>query len=437
MNVINTPLLQDYVTAAAALPGAGDKRITALRADAAASYRSVGLPNPKIEAWKYTRLKDLEALPFSRAEASALVPDTVEGSGLAALSARIVLVDGRFVPELSVLPTQAGVSVASLRSCLEAGEAAVVAILDRDVDFSQAPLAALASAYLDDGAVLKVEDGVSVSKPIEVVAFSSTDPATPRIAFPRLVVSLGKGAELTLVESFSGPALGVYAVDAVTDIAMAEGAKLKHYVLQAEGRDATHVSTGRCDLPKDARYEGFILQLGGKVSRHEMRLRMLGEGSDAKLNGAYAAKGDAICDTTTQVDHIAAETTTDQVFKGILDGKSKGIYQGKVHVFRDAQRIIGNQMHNALLLSRAAEVDCKPELEIYADDVKCSHGATCGELSDEQVFYLRSRGVDAVTARAMLLEAFLGETFAMISDEAVSAAFAAKASAWLDERERA
>lgn len=437
MNVINTPLLQDHAAVAAALPGAADTRIAALRDDAAASYRGVGMPHPKIEAWKYTRLKDLEALPFSRAAGVGLVPDTVGGAGLAALSARIVLVDGRFVPELSVLPTVAGVSVASLSSCLEAGEAAVVAILDRDVDFSQAPLAALATAYLDDGAVIKVADGVSVPKPIEVVAISTADPATPRIAFPRLAVSLGAGAELTLVESFSGPALGVYAVDAVTDIAMGEGAKLKHYVLQTEGRDATHVSAGRCDVPKDARYEGFILQLGGKVSRHEMRLRMIGEGSDARLNGAYAAKGDAICDTTTQVDHVAAETTTDQVFKGILDGKSKGIYQGKVHVFRDAQRIIGNQMHNALLLSRAAEVDCKPELEIYADDVKCSHGATCGELSDEQVFYLQSRGVDVATARAMLLQAFLGETFAMISDEAVSAAFATKASIWLDERERA
>ncbi len=437
MNVINTPLLQDYVATAAALPGAGDKRITALRADAAASYRGVGLPHPKIEAWKYTRLKDLETLPFSRASGADTALDTIEGAGLRDLAARIVLVDGRFVPELSVLPIQAGVSVASLRGCLEAGEEAVVAVLDRDVDFYQAPHAALASAYLEDGAVLKVDAGVSVPHPIEVVAISAADPTTPRIAFPRLVVSLGAGAELTLVESFSGPALGVYAVDAVTDIAMGEGAKLKHYVLQAEGRDATHVSTGRCDLPKDARYEGFILQLGGKVSRHEMRLRMLGEGSDARLNGAYAAKGEAICDTTTQVDHVAAETTTDQVFKGILDGKSKGVYQGKVHVFRDAQRIVGNQMHNALLLSRAAEVDCKPELEIYADDVKCSHGATCGELSEEQIFYLRSRGVDAVSARAMLLQAFLGETFEMISDEAVSAAFAAKASAWLDERERA
>jgi Fe-S cluster assembly protein SufD len=437
MNVIHTPLLQDYAATAATLPGAGDARITALRANGATNYRSVGLPHPKIEAWKYTRLKDLEALPFSRAGGLGSAPDTVAGAGLAEVAARIVLVDGRFVPELSVLPIAAGVSVASLRSCLEAGEDVVVQTLDRDVDFAQAPLAALASAYLEDGAVLKVADGVSVALPIEVVAMSTANPATPTIAFPRLVVSLGEGAELTLVESFSGPALGVYAVDAVTDIAMGKGAKLKHYVLQHEGRDATHVSTGRCDLPEAATYEGFILQLGGKVARHEMRLRMIGEGSEARLNGAYAAKGDAICDTTTQVDHIAAETTTDQVFKGILDGKSKGIYQGKVHVFRDAQRIVGNQMHNALLLSRAAEVDCKPELEIYADDVKCSHGATCGELSEEQVFYLQSRGVDVVTARAMLLQAFLGETFEMISEASVSQAFAAKANAWLDERERA
>lgn len=437
MNVIQTPFLQDYAATAAALPGAADARIAGLREGGAASYRGVGLPHAKIEAWKYTRLRDLEVLPFSRAEAPETVPGSIPGAGLEAVSARVVLVNGRFVPELSALPTEAGVSVASLRACLEAGEDAVIRTLDRDVDFSQAPLAALATAFLDDGAVIRVEPGVSVAKPIEVIAVSTVDPATPRIAFPRLVVSLGEGAELTLVESFGGPAQGVYAVSAVTDIAMGERAGLKHYVLQNEGKQATHVSAGRCDLPADATYEGFILQLGGKTARHEMRLRMIGSGSDAKLNGAYAARGDTVCDTTTEINHIAADTTTDQVFKGILDDRAKGIYQGKVHVFRDAQRIVGNQMHNALLLSRSAEVDCKPELEIYADDVKCSHGATCGEISAEQLFYLRSRGVDEGTARALLLEAFLSETFEMISDEAVSAAFAAKTVAWLAERETA
>lgn len=436
MNLIQTPLLQDYAAAAAALPGAGDPRVAGLREAGAADFRRQGLPHAKVEAWRYTRLKDLETLPFGRTGAASDAAPEISGAGLAEVAARVVLVDGRFSSELSTLPEVAGLSVRSLKACLEAGDAAVIAALDAGVSFEQAPLAALASAYLEDGAVVAVEAGAAVALPVEIVAVATAS-AAPRIVFPRVVALVGEKAELTLVESYSGPARGAYAVDAVTDIVLGAGATLRHFVYQGEGAEATHVSAGRCDVPADARYEGFILQLGGKTARREMRLRMVGPGGDAHLNGAYAAKGDGVCDTTTEVQHIAAETTTDQVFKGVLDDRAKGIYQGKVHVHRDAQRIVGNQLHNGLLLSRAAEVDCKPELEIYADDVKCSHGATCGELSDEQVFYLCSRGVDPASARALLLHAFLAEAVDMISIESVREAFTAKVDAWLAERETA
>lgn len=435
MNVIQTPLLQDYAATAAALPGAGDPRVAKLRETGAADYRRQGLPHAKVEAWRYTRLKDLETLPFGRFAAGDAA-DAVPGAGLAEVAARVALVDGRFAAAQSTLPTVPGLTVRSLKDCLEAGDAAVIAALDREVSFEQAPLAALASAYLEDGAVIAVEAGAEIALPVEV-ASAITQAGAPRIAFPRIVVLLGDKASLTLVESYSGPAHGAYAVDAVTEIVLGEGANLRHFVVQGEGAEATHVSAGRCDVPADARYEGFILQLGGKTCRREMRLRMIGERGEARLNGAYAAKDDGICDTTTEIQHIACETFTDQVFKGVLDDRARGIYQGKVHVHRDAQRIVGNQLHNGLLLSRNAEVDCKPELEIYADDVKCSHGATCGELSEEQVFYLCSRGIDPATARALLLQAFLGEAFEMISVESVREAFAAKAEKWLAERETA
>jgi Fe-S cluster assembly protein SufD len=434
MNPDESILLQGHDAAAAALPGARHAAVAARRAGAADRFRRQGLPHAKVEAWKYTRLKDLEALPFVRAEGtrSARAPDT----GLGALAARIVLVDGRFDATLSVLPAVAGLTVRPLRDCLEAGDAAVLGLLDRELDFAQAPLAALAGAWLEDGAVISVAPGVAVDLPVEVVSVASAADA-PRIAFPRLAVSLEAGASLTLVESFYGPAAGAYAVDAATDIAVGEGASLNHYVLQAEGAGATHVSAARCDVAAKARYEGFVLQLGGHVARHEARLRMLGEGGEARLNGAYAAAGDSVCDTTTEVRHVAAGTFTDQVFKGILDDRARGVFQGRVQVHRDAQRIVGNQLHNALLLSRKAEVDCKPELLIFADDVKCSHGATCGELSEEELFYLRSRGIDGATARALLLEAFLGAAFDLIGCEAVKAVFAARAAAWLAARRAA
>jgi Fe-S cluster assembly protein SufD len=313
MSLSEIPLLRDHAAVAAVLPGASDPRLSALRDAAVASYRRQGLPHPKVEAWKYTRLKDLEALPFARAE-DAVRAVTVPETGLGAAAARVVLVNGRFDAGLSVLPAVSGLTVRSLKACLEAGDAAVLAALDRDVDFAQAPQAALASAYLDDGAVLSVAPGVAVDLPVEVVSLAVPGEG-PRIAFPRLVALVGAGASLTLVESFYGPATGVYAVDAVTDIVLGEGAALAHYVLQAEGAAATHVSSARCDVPTDGRYEGFVLQLGGHVARHEMRLRMVGSGGDARLNGAYAVDGDGICDTTPEIQHIAAETTTDPVFK--------------------------------------------------------------------------------------------------------------------------
>ncbi|MBN2752812.1 MAG: Fe-S cluster assembly protein SufD [Rhodospirillaceae bacterium] len=427
-----TPLLQDYAKISASLPGVHDSRVATLRAMAAESYRTQGLPHARVEAWRYTRLKDLETLPFSCAAALSDVSEPVEGAGLAGAVLRIVLVNGQYVESLSSQVDIPGLAVGCLREALDAGDDAVIQALDGGgADFAGAPLAALATAYMDDGVVVRVAEGVSVAPLVEVVALATVD-VMPHLAFPRFLLLLGAGAEMTLVETFTGPAKGVYAVNAVTDLCMGEGARLNHYVLQAQGAEATHVSLGRCAVPAKAHYEGFVLQLGAKTARHEMRLKMQGVGGEAKLHGAYAVRGEATCDTTTVVDHIAEETITDQVFKGILDDKSHGIYQGRVHVHRNAQRINGNQLHKALLLSRSARVDCKPELEIYADDVKCSHGATVGELDDDQVFYLQARGIDVVTARALLLRAFLGEALDMISVDAVRTAFGAHATGWLD-----
>lgn len=424
------PLFDDYAAVAAGLPGASDPRVAELREGAAAAYRKQGLPHSKIEAWKYTRLRDLESKPFARRAGDAVWHGEVEGAALSGEAARIVLVDGRYVAALSSAAGLAGVEVVSLRAALAASDAAAIAALDRGVDFAGAPLAALASAYLDDGAVLRVAPGVAVGPTVEAVFLSTAD-AAPQISFPRLVVSVGAGASLTLVETYVGPADGLYAVDAATDIALADGARLGHYVLQAEGGEATHVSSARCEIGAGASYDGFILQIGGKTSRHEGRVRLVGTGGSARLNGAYGVRGEGHCDTTTVVDHIAPETFSDQVFKGVLDGRGHGVFQGMVNVHRDAQRIVGNQLHKGLLLSRNAEVDCKPELIIFADDVKCSHGATVGELDFEQLFFLRARGIDELTARSLLLQAFFGDALDLIADEPVREAFAARAAAWL------
>jgi len=425
------PFLKDHAHLAASLPGGAP--VAALRAAAASAFREQGLPHGKVEAWHYTRLRDLEGTPLDRA-AAVSVDAVPTGAGLTEGAVRLVMVNGRYESALSS-PAPTGVTVRGLRACLEAGDAAVIAALDGDADFAQAPMAALASAWLDDGIVLSVDEGVAVVPVVEVISLAAGE--TPAMSYPRLLVRLGAGASLTLVETFQGPSSGAYAVNAISEMVLGDGAALKHYVLQDEGAEATHVSLGRCAVPENGRYEGFVLQLGGKTARHEMRLKMVGAGGDARLNGAYGVRGEAVCDTTTVIDHVAADTTTDQVFKGILAGTGKGVYQGQVNVRRDAQRIIGNQLHKALLLSRSAEVNCKPELLIYADDVKCSHGAAIGELDGDQLFYLQARGIDELTARAMLMQAFLGEVLETISPATVRAAFTARAEAWLSATEGA
>jgi Fe-S cluster assembly protein SufD len=421
------PYMDDFEDAAASLPGADNPRLAEMRRAAAASYRQQGLPHRKIEAWHYTRLKDLEEGGFVRAAKHSALEIDLPDAGLSGPVERIVIVDGHFVPELSSALTVAGVSVRSLETCLLENDQTVIDALDRHAPEEGLPLASLATAFLHGGVVIQVADGVKVAPVLELVSVT-TSSDTPKLSFPRVLLQIGKDAAATVVGTFSGH--GAYAVNAVTDIDLGEGAVLNHYVLQEQSPEATHVYLGRCDVPASAKYEGFILQLGAKVARHEMHLRMVGKDGLAVLNGAYGVRGSGHCDTTTVIDHIAAETNTDQVFKGILDGTSRGVYQGRVHVHRDAQRINGNQLHNAMLLSRKAHANCKPELEIYADDVKCSHGATVGELDPAQIFYLRSRGVDEVTARALLVQAFLQEALDLISQDAVREAFAARAMAW-------
>jgi len=427
-----TPFVDGYSAIMGDLPGQAHPRIAARRAAGIDMYRNEGLPVKKVEAWKYTRLKDLETGEYERIITGFdpfPVPSNVPHAGINGDVVRVVMVDGCYDPKQSDIAEIEGLQIRSLRSCLLGGSDRIITKVDKGAVTSGAPLAALSSAYLNDGVVVQIEAGVKIDQIIEIVVLT-TQKDTPTLTFPRVVINIEAGASATVVESYFGQANGKYAVNAVTDIDLNKGASLKHYVLQSQSSEATHVFTGRCDVPEDASYEGFVLQVGGKTSRHEMRIRMIGEQSEATLNGAYGVRGSSHCDTTTVIDHVSPRTNTDQVFKGILDDQATGVYQGKVHVHRDAQQINGNQLHNAMLLSRKAHVKCKPELMIYADDVKCSHGATVGELDEAQVFYLRSRGVDEMTARAMLVQAFMGEALDLITNATVREAFHAQAAAW-------
>jgi len=416
------------------LPGADLTWLKDIREAGIERFNGLGLPTPALEDWKYTRLKPLDDTQFQ--------PVTDE-DGMVALDQipsllpdpggrpRLVFVNGRMRPNFWVdgdLPD--GVHLDCLRDVLERAPDWAEEYLGRiSGDESQA-LVQLNTAMMDTGFALRVDPGVIVEQPIEVVFIGGlTD--RPVAYFPRNLIVLGERAQATVVKHHIGMGVGAYFANSVTEVALGQGAKLNHYKVQAETRDATHLSTVHVTVAKDATYESFNLAIGGRLSRNEVSVRLEGEGAHAGVNGAYLMRGSEHCDNTTKIEHLSPNTTCREVFKGVLDDQSRAVFQGKIIVRKEAQGTDGYQLCKTLLLSTGAEIDAKPELEIYADDVKCSHGATTGQIDETALFYLRSRGIPEAQARNLLVQSFLGEALEEIADEDVRQAFTDKVLHWL------
>jgi Fe-S cluster assembly protein SufD len=270
------------------------------------------------------------------------------------------------------------------------------------------PFAALNAAFAVDGYVLHIAPDTRNEAPIEILWIGSGADKPP-VYHPRNLVVLGRSAHATIIEHHVGLCIGSYFSDSVTEISLAEGALLRHCKVQEESREAFHIATTGAHLAEGAHYDSFVFSLGGRLARNEIHVALNGRRANCRLNGAYLGRGEQIVDHTTFIDHITPETTSKELYKGVLDGRARGVFQGKIVVRPGAQKTDGQQMNRALLLSDKAEINSKPELEINADDVKCSHGATAGELDDASLFYLRSRGIPEAEARRLLVEAFLGE----------------------------
>jgi Fe-S cluster assembly protein SufD len=398
----------------------------AVRAAAAELFRANGIPGGtsgrRAEAWKYTTLRAV-------AEASFYEPLTqldVAPASLARLplidAARLVFVDGRFQADLSVLPAK--VAVENFGNAPDFG---TLSRPDRD------NLVALNTMLAEDGAMIAVPDGVDGGM-LQIVSLA-TEGHGRSIAFhPRHAIRLGRGAALRVLEISAGA--GTYLHNAVTEIHVAEDAHLTHVRLQDEARGSFHVSTTYAEIAARGTYDAFALNLGAQLARSEIHARLAGAGAMLHLNGAQLLSGSQHADITTVVRHDAPGCASRQIVKNVLAGRSRGVFQGKIEVARVAQKTDGYQMNQALLLSREAEIDCKPELEIFADDVKCSHGATVGELDRGQIFYLRSRGVPEAEARAILVRAFLTEALDAVVDENFRAALESSVTQWW-EREAA
>ncbi len=386
------------------LPGDG-----AARDAAAAVLRANGLPSLRDEAWHFTNLRPLAELSFGHAVPTdpapllALLPNVD--------APRIVLVDGRVRREISDIP--AGISVACF------AEAPMFGSLARP---ETEPLVALNTMLAEDGAVLTVADGVDAG--LVVLAHLGAGGAS----HPRHRICLGQGARLVLLEINAGE--GTYFHNPVTEATIARDATLTHIRVQDEAATAFHLGTVYADIAQGGSYDSFSLALGARLARMEMHVRLAGDQAGAHLNAAQLLAGNQHADFTTVIRHDAPRGASRQTVKNVLAGRSRGVFQGKIEVARGAQKTDGYQMNQALLLSPEAEIDSKPQLEIFADDVKCSHGATVGELDAEQLFYLRSRGVPETEARAMLIRAFLTEAIDTVSNDSSRAVLESAIDAW-------
>lgn len=406
--------LERYERLAGRLPGD-----SALRAAAAAAFRTSGLPGGtqqrRIEAWKFTSLRSVAETKFRQDTAPRHEAETIL-AGLPLLDApRIVFVDGALRGDLSTMPATGFARFA------EQPDFGTLSWPDRE------PMVALNTMLAADGAALHVPAGHDGGM-VQLVSIAAGDADF----HPRHSIRLDKGAKLTLVEISAGQ--GTYLLNTVAEIHVAPGAQLTHIRLQDEAATAFHVSTTYADIEAGATYDSFTLNLGARLSRTEVHAQLTGAGAIVHLNAAQILGGAQHADFTTVVGHTAPGCNSRQTVKNVLAGRSRGVFQGKIEVARDAQKTDGYQMNQALLLSPYAEIDSKPELEIFADDVKCSHGATVGELDAEQLFYLRSRGIPDAEARPILVRAFLAEALDAIADDTIRGRLEAAVERWWERQ---
>ncbi len=394
------------------LPGREPGWLTTQRSQAAAQFEQLGFPTRRDEAWRYSSVEGLLQHAFVPAREEFTALDEADIEAFVAPqheSYRLVIANGRIVPALSWLDgLPSGVRVQSLRAALASEPQRLAAWLGRAAGAGEHAFSALNSAMLNDGLFVHVEAGCSVDKPIEVLFLSlALDDAI--LAQPRNLVVLESGARATLVERYVSPGNSVYFNNALVEVLLEAGAGLEHYRLQEESGNAYHISSLHVQQASDSRYAGTCLALGGAWSRTDCKVDFSGGGATSALKGLYLVGDRRFADFHLDVRHGVADCASRENFKGIVLGRGRAVFDGRIVVEKDAQRSDAHLSNANLLLSRDAEVDTKPQLEIYADDVKCSHGTTVGQLDPQQVFYLRSRGIAELEARKMLCLGFAGE----------------------------
>jgi Fe-S cluster assembly protein SufD len=397
------------------------------RRAAIVAFDKVGFPGPKNEDWKYTGVTPIVSEPFyatlgeePAAYDSSRVAALVRSLAIPAGEPALVFVNGEYAANFSSVDATGvacGFTVRSLAVDLGATDSIAAYWLERKLDASAHGFAALNTAFADDGAAVRIGEGRVADKPLHL-AYVGVATGKPALAHLRNVIVAESGSAATIVEHYVGEE-GVYLTNTATEIALARNATLRHVKIQDEAETAYHVARVEAEVAEHASLASHVVTIGGALSRSEIYVRLVGRNAECRLDGLYALSGERHADHHTVVDHVVAETKSFENYKGVIDGSSRGVFTGRVMVRRDSQKVEARQQNKNLLLSEGAVVETRPQLEIYADDVQCSHGAAIGRLDESALFYLRQRGLDIDAARGLLTWAFASEILDRLPGEAL------------------
>ncbi|MFN8008146.1 MAG: Fe-S cluster assembly protein SufD [Terriglobia bacterium] len=396
-----------------------------LRQTAIDSFEQKGFPSVHDEEWRFSNIAPIVKTPFKPAtpQGHKLTEKKIQPWSLGSWeNHRLVFVNGAFSAELSSLSSlPPGVTLSGLSQAMNTHSSIIQSFLARNASTEPESFAALNTALFQDGPFIHIPRGVVLEKPIHVLFVMTADSQDPVVSHPRSLLIAESSSQVQVVESYVGLGRGVYFNNALSEIIAGENARVEHYHFQREKVNAFHVSNFQGQVARDAHISNFNISLGGAFVRNNVSVVLNGEGAEATLNGFYLVNGTQHVDNHTSIDHAKPHCNSFELYKGILDGRARAVFNGRIIVRPDAQKTDSKQTNKNLILSEEALVNTNPQLEIYADDVKCTHGATIGQLDAESIFYLRSRGIGYDEARHLLTYAFASELNSQIQIEPLRA----------------